>query len=147
MAVAMIGPPMSFEVSDHESASNGDNAANELRPPRVPRLAEAERGPTLFRSFFLGGFECSSHRRRDGRRPDLITATRHDLLAREDYQQLRQHGIRAARDGVRWHRVEAVPGCYDWSSLLPMLRAAETAGVQVVWDLCHYGWPDHLDVF
>src|SRR3954447_15215000 len=147
MAVAMVGPPMSFEVSDHESALNGDKAADELRPPRVPRLAEAERGPTLFRSFFLGGFECSSHRRRDGRRLDLITATRHDLLALEDYQQLRQHGIRAARDGVRWHRVEAVPGRYDWSSLLPMLRAAETADVQVVWDLCHYGWPDHVDVF
>src|SRR4051812_20355163 len=74
---------------------------------------------------------------------DLITATRHDLLAREDYQQLRQHGIRVARDGVRWHRAEAVPGYYDWSSLQPMLRAAETAGVQMVWDLCHYGWPDH----
>jgi hypothetical protein len=24
--------------------------------------------PTLFGSFFLGGFECSTHRRRDGRR-------------------------------------------------------------------------------
>ena len=24
-----------------------------------------------------------------------------------------------------------------------MLRAAEDIGVQVIWDLCHYGWPDH----
>src|SRR3954469_15001760 len=147
MAVALIGPPMSFDVSDHASALDGDNAANELRPPRVTRLAEAERGPTLFRSFFLGGFECSSHRRRDGRRLDLIAATRHDLLALEDYQQLSEHGIRTARDGVRWHQVEAVAGCYNWSSLLPMLRAAEAARMQVMWDLCHYGWPDHLDVF
>jgi hypothetical protein len=23
-----------------------------------------------------------------------------------------------------------------------MLRAAEAAGTQVAWDLCHYGWPD-----
>ncbi|HEY0206868.1 MAG TPA: hypothetical protein VGC15_22280, partial [Acetobacteraceae bacterium] len=104
-------------------------------------------GPTLFRSFFLGGFECSSHRRIDGRRLDLIAASRHDLLAPEDYQQLACHGIRAARDGVRWHRVEGVPGCYDWSPVLPLLRAAEVAGVQVAWDLCHFGWPDHLDVF
>src|SRR3954469_6740996 len=105
MAVALIGPPMSFDVSDHASALDGDNAANELRPPRVTRLAEAERGPTLFRSFFLGGFECSSHRRRDGRRLDLITATRHDLLALEDYQQLRQHGIRPPATesvGIGW---------------------------------------------
>jgi hypothetical protein len=28
-----------------------------------------------------------------------------------------------------------------------MVRAARDAGVQVIWDLCHYGWPDDLDVF
>lgn len=102
--------------------------------------------PSLFRSFFLGGFECSTHRRSDGRRLDLIDATRHDLLAAEDYGLLTRHGIHAARDGVRWHRVE-VAGGYDWSSVLAQLRAAEAMGVQVAWDLCHYGWPDGLDPF
>ncbi|MFC7554415.1 hypothetical protein ACFQU7_22735 [Pseudoroseomonas wenyumeiae] len=57
------------------------------------------------------------------------------------------HGIRAARDGVRWHLVERVPGQYDWSSVLPALRAARAAEMQVVWDLCHYGWPDELEIF
>ena len=104
--------------------------------------------PSLFRSVFLGGFECSSHRRGDGRRLDLIAGTHHDLLATEDYRQLAEHGIRAARDGVRWHLVEAgAPGHYDWSPVLPLLRAAEAAGVEVVWDLFHYGWPDGLDIF
>jgi len=104
--------------------------------------------PTLFRSFFLGGFECSTHRRRDGRRLDLIAATRHDLLAEEDYRQLAEHGIRAARDGVRWNLVQAAgPGRFDWSPVLPLLHGAERAGTQVVWDLCHYGWPDWLDIF
>jgi beta-glucosidase/6-phospho-beta-glucosidase/beta-galactosidase len=28
-----------------------------------------------------------------------------------------------------------------------LLRAAEAAGVQVSWDLCHYGWPDDLDIW
>ncbi len=103
---------------------------------------------SLFRSFFLGGFECSTHRRKDGRRLDLIAATRHDVLAEQDYRQLAEHGIRAARDGVRWHLVEAEgPGRYDWSPVLPMLRAARRTGTQVVWDLCHYGWPDWLDFF
>jgi hypothetical protein len=102
----------------------------------------------LFRSFFLGGFECSTHRRRDGRRLDLIASTHHDLLAEQDYRQLGEHGIRAARDGVRWHLVEAAgPGRYDWSPVLPMLRAAQRTGTQVIWDLCHYGWPDWLDFF
>jgi len=99
----------------------------------------------LFPTFLSGGFECSTHRLRNGRRLDLIAATRHDLLAIEDYQALARHGIRGARDGVRWHLVEAVPGRYDWSPVLPLLWAAEAAGVRVVWDLCHYGWPDGLD--
>ena len=28
-----------------------------------------------------------------------------------------------------------------------MVRAAREAGVQVIWDLCHYGWPDGFDLF
>ena len=103
--------------------------------------------PSLFRSFFLGGFECSTQRRADGRRLDLIAGTRHDLLAQEDYRQLAEHGILSARDGARWHLIETAPGRYDWSPVLPLLQAAEAAGVEVIWDLCHYGWPDDLDVF
>jgi hypothetical protein len=117
-------------------------------PSQVPGPEATAFQPTLFRSFFLGGFECSTHYRTDGRRHDLIAATRHDALAEGDYRQLAEHGVRAARDGLRWHLVEAgAPGHYDWSSVLPMLRAAETAGTQVAWDLCHYGWPDGLDPF
>ncbi|MFC2998980.1 beta-glucosidase [Falsiroseomonas tokyonensis] len=101
----------------------------------------------LFQSFFLAGFECSSHRNMSRRRLDMIAATRHDLLALEDYSQLAEHGIRSVRDGLRWHLIETSPGHYDWSSLLPMLRAAEAMRTQVMWDLCHYGWPDDLDVF
>lgn len=104
-------------------------------------------GPGLFQSYFIGGFECSTHRRRDGRRLDLIGDTRHDVLAASDYRQLAEHGIRAARDGVRWHLIEAKLGRHDWSSALPALRAARLTGTQVAWDLCHYGWPDGLDVF
>ncbi|WP_342449501.1 glycoside hydrolase family 1 protein [Falsiroseomonas frigidaquae] len=103
--------------------------------------------PPLFQSFFLAGFECSSHRNMARRRLDMIASTRHDLLALEDYSQLAEHGIRTVRDGLRWHLIETTPGQYDWSSLLPMLRAAEAVRTQVMWDLCHYGWPDDLDVF
>lgn len=56
-------------------------------------------------------------------------------------------GFGTVRDGCRWHRIERSPGRYDFSSLLPQVRAAREAGVQVLWDLCHYGWPDGLDVF
>ena len=39
----------------------------------------------LFASFFLGGFECSSHRRFDCRHLDLIAGTGHDRLAATDF--------------------------------------------------------------
>ena len=51
------------------------------------------------------------------------------------------------REGVRWHLVEAKPGCYDFSSVKPIVRAAQATATQVIWDLCHFGWPDHLDLF
>ncbi|MFL6194838.1 MAG: beta-glucosidase [Thermoanaerobaculia bacterium] len=101
----------------------------------------------VFRSFWMAGFESSCHRRGDGRRLDLIAATGHDRWAAEDYARVRRSGIETVRDGARWHRIERSPGRYDMSSLLPMVRAARDAGVQVIWDLCHYGWPDGLDIY
>ncbi len=99
------------------------------------------------KSYWIAGFECSCHRRQDGRRLDVIAATGHDLHRWADYSRLRESALETARDGARWHLIEPAPGRYDLSSLLPMVRAARETGIQVIWDLCHYGWPDGLDVF
>jgi hypothetical protein len=101
----------------------------------------------LFRSFFAAGFECSTHFRRPGLRLDLIKSTGHDTFADLDYLRLSQEGIHVAREGVRWHLVEPQPGRYDFSSVTPIIRAARATKTQVVWDLCHFGWPDDLDLF
>jgi beta-glucosidase/6-phospho-beta-glucosidase/beta-galactosidase len=101
----------------------------------------------IFASFILGGFECSTHRLRSGKRLDLLRSTRHDALAASDYQLLQRHGILTARDGLRWHLIESAAGAYDFSSATGMLRAARDTGMQVIWDLWHYGWPDGLDLF
>ena len=66
-------------------------------------------------------------------------------MSLRDYRQCRELGFRTLRDGLRWHLIEKSPGKYDWSSWLPALEAAEEAGVQVIWDLFHYGSPDHVD--
>ena len=100
----------------------------------------------LFSQFFQAGFECSSHRLRNGKRLDLIHATQHDTLAAADYRRLHEYGITTVRDGIRWHMIEQQAGNYDWRSVLPMVRAAQASGTQVIWDLCHYGWPDDLDI-
>jgi hypothetical protein len=101
----------------------------------------------IFPSFFAGGFECSTHRNRSGRRLDLVAATHHDEFALQDYRRLEKEGLRVAREGLRWHLVEKTPGHYDFSTALPIIRAASATDTQVVWDLCHFGWPDHLDIF
>lgn len=101
----------------------------------------------IFNSFVMAGYECSTQRRADGRRLDMLAATRHDRWAEQDYRRLADLGIRCARDGLRWHLIEQQPSRYDWSSFLPMLRAAQRCDVQVVWDLCHYGYPDDLDIW
>ncbi|NUT01735.1 MAG: beta-glucosidase [Sphingomonas sp.] len=98
-----------------------------------------------FASFFQAGFECSSHRRRDGVRLDLIRATSHDKHVDSDYRQCAELGLRTLRDGLRWHLIEKSPGKYDWSSWLPAVEAAEHLGLQIIWDLFHYGSPDCVD--
>lgn len=102
---------------------------------------------SLFPGFFVGGFECSSHRLRSGRRLDLAEGTRHVEFADADYARLAEHGIRVARDGFAWHRIEPLPKWRDFTSALPLIRAARRHQVRVVWDLLHFGWPDDLDVF
>ncbi|MDQ3651678.1 MAG: beta-glucosidase [Acidobacteriota bacterium] len=102
----------------------------------------------LFESFFIGGFECSTHRRKvDRKRLDMIAATEHERYVHEDYARLQAHCIRTAREGVRWHLVEKSPGVYDFTSLLPIIRAARETHTQVIWDLFHYGYPDDIDIF
>lgn len=101
----------------------------------------------LFDSFFIAGFEGAAHRRRDGQRVDSIAAQFHDRFALQDYSAARDHGLRTARDGLRWHLIEPSRSQYNWSSWLPMLQAATEAQVQVIWGLWHYGTPDWLDIF
>ena len=102
----------------------------------------------LFDTFFGGGFECSTHRRaHDRTRVDVVASSGHGRHARAGYDALARHSLGWSRDGLRWHLIETAPGHYDWSSFLPMHRAARAAGVTAVWDLCHYGFPDGLDIW
>jgi beta-glucosidase/6-phospho-beta-glucosidase/beta-galactosidase len=100
----------------------------------------------LFKSFFLAGFECATGYNRHGDWIDQVAATHHDRCADEDYRLLREVGIRAARESIRWPLVDR-RGRYDFSSVGPLLDAGREHGVQVIWDLFHYGYPDDVDLF
>lgn len=100
----------------------------------------------MLNSFFLAGFECATGYNRHGEWIDQVAATHHDLCAFEDYRLLREAGIRGARESIRWPLVDR-GGSYDFSTVEPLLDASQQNGVDVIWDLFHYGYPEHVDLF
>lgn len=94
----------------------------------------------------MGGFECSTHRRGDDSRIDVVESSQHDKFAFADYKRLAEIGMLTARDGVRWHLIERAPYEYDFSSAMAQVRAARKCGLQIIWDLFHYGFPADLDL-
>lgn len=101
----------------------------------------------MFRSFFFAGFECAIGYNAHGEWIDQIAATHHDRHADEDYRRLSEVGIYAAREAIRWPVADLGGGRYDFSSVQPFLDASCRYGIDVIWDLFHYGYPAGIDVF
>lgn len=97
-----------------------------------------------FNSFFWGGFECADHINRSGDRINLLAETGHDQRVREDYQLLRNIGVLTVREGICWSKAEKAPYSYDFSEVKIRIEAADELGIQQIWDLCHFGYPDDL---
>lgn len=97
-----------------------------------------------FNSFLMGGFECADHLNAFGNRVDLFQASGHDRYLEQDYDALVDLGIQTIREGIRWSQVEIKPYMYDWSEVERMIKVAQAKKVQVIWDICHFGFPDDL---
>ncbi|HSB94584.1 MAG TPA: hypothetical protein VLC28_15785 [Flavitalea sp.] len=97
-----------------------------------------------FDSFWMGGYECTDQLNAFGNRVDLINTTGHLEYLDHDYQALSKFNIRTVREGIRWSHVERRPYQYDWSVVERMIQKAKTHGIQQVWDICHFGFPDDL---
>jgi hypothetical protein len=102
--------------------------------------------PGIFPTFFISGFECSTFLWKDKRRRNLIKETQHDRHAQEDYNILRSLGLMWHAEGIPWPLVDH-DGCYDFSSIDPMIEAMQQTQIIPIWDLFHYGYPDDLDPF
>lgn len=97
-----------------------------------------------FHSFWMAGFECTDQLNAFGNRVDFLNVTRHLDLLDLDYQNLGLLNIRTVREGIRWSQVEQQPYVYDWTSVERMMEVARSHGIQQVWDICHFGYPDDL---
>jgi beta-glucosidase/6-phospho-beta-glucosidase/beta-galactosidase len=102
---------------------------------------------SIFPTFFLSGFECSTFDWMDQGRRNLVAETKHLEHAQEDYAFLRHLGIGVAREGAPWPLIDKGDGRYDFSHIEPFLEAMHAQHVLPIWDLCHYGYPDELDPF
>lgn len=96
------------------------------------------------KSFFMGGFECADHINRAGVRINLQKENLHDQKILEDYKALHDIGIYVVREGICWSEVETQPYEFDFTRLLEFLEVAEQLNMQIIWDLCHFGYPDDL---
>ncbi|MBF4507726.1 hypothetical protein IRZ83_13700 [Flavobacterium sp. JLP] len=98
----------------------------------------------LFNTFFMGGFECADHINRSGERINLLKETQHDTRVYEDYEALYAMGIKTVREGICWSEVEKSPGFFDFTEVYNRMKAAEEIGIQQIWDLIHFGYPDDI---
>lgn len=99
----------------------------------------------MFNSFFLAGFECATGYNYHRQWIDQVAATQHDKFADEDYRRLREAGIRAAREAIRWPLVDE-RGRYDFSSVQPFIEAGRRHEVEIIYDLFHFGYPQDIDL-
>lgn len=97
-----------------------------------------------FRSFWMAGFECTDQLNNRGDRVDFLHVTSHLELIDQDYLSLGTFNFKTVREGLRWSQVETRPYHYDFSTIKIMMEAGRKHGIQQIWDLCHFGFPDDL---
>jgi beta-glucosidase len=83
----------------------------------------------------LGSFESTFLPRHD---VDVSETNGHSTRWREDLALLRSIGIRRLRYPVRWHRVEAEYGVFDWSATDEVLGHMRQSGHAPIVDLVHH---------
>jgi len=119
------------------------------RSPRqsIHDKRESRSDGSIFPTFFMGGFECSTFVWKDHERKDYVEATGHDRHLKADYAAAMDLGIGAVREAIRWPQVDLGNGQYDWSSVKSVQDAATGCKITPIWDMCHYGFPDGCDPF
>ncbi len=98
----------------------------------------------IFKSFWMGGFECSDHLNCFGKRVNLLKETKHIDQLVSDYELLLGMNILTVREGVQWSVTEFIPYHYNFDKVKMMMETGRSMGMQQVWDLCHFGFPSDL---
>ena len=106
------------------------------RPPRQEGL---------FRSFWMAGYEGADHVNSAGFPLSMNEANRHWQQLDADYALLARFGIRTVRESIGW-RITEQHGAAGFKRLQKQAELAEKHGIEVIWSLMHYGWPDDVEL-
>jgi beta-glucosidase len=80
-----------------------------------------------------------------GRTLDEYELTGHYERWSEDLGLMRDLGVRFARYGIPWHRINPAPGKWDWEWTDKALERMLELGIDPIVDLVHYGLPGWID--
>ncbi len=83
----------------------------------------------------VGGFETTYL---PGHDRDVAETTEHDIRWRDDLELLHSFGVTRLRYPVRWHRIEADEGEYDWRGTDQVLGHLHDRGLRPILDLVHH---------
>jgi beta-glucosidase len=80
-----------------------------------------------------------------GRTLDEYELTEHYERWRGDLELMKELGVRTARYGIPWHRVQPTPRKWNWKFADSTLERMLELGIDPIVDLVHYGLPPWLD--
>jgi beta-glucosidase len=80
-----------------------------------------------------------------GRTLDEYELTGHDRCWRGDFALMASLGVRAARYGIPWHRVQPARGRWEWDWAERRVDRLLALGIEPIIDLVHYGLPAWLE--
>lgn len=84
---------------------------------------------------FIGAFESTYL---PGYDVDVMELSGHSWRRRDDLALLAGCGVQTLRYPVRWHRVEAAPGRFDWRATDRLMADLRRAGLRPIVDLLHH---------
>jgi beta-glucosidase/6-phospho-beta-glucosidase/beta-galactosidase len=100
-----------------------------------------------FASFWMGGYEGADHINGGGQALDMVRDSGHLDSLDDDYAAAASMGIRTVRESIGWRLAEPARGRYDLERTMRIARAAQRHGMQVLWNLMHYGTPADVSLF
>ncbi|MXP56776.1 glycosyltransferase [Pantoea sp. Mhis] len=99
-----------------------------------------------FSSFWQAGYEGADHINTQGKKLSMNMLNKHNKQFDEDYALLLPFGIYTIRESIGW-RLSEINIDKMFITLKNKMRAAQRYGIQINWILCHYGYPEDINIF